>query len=335
MEVLITAKTYDDKHILEDIVIENYRKSILSVYMQLEQILDTSLLNSIIIPEDYKNELFEFQRKNGHSEFVTENEYGKGHAQVVSSESENGDTVYNVIINKSVIFALVSDDALQRIKDYLAEDEQYISLFNARLRAINTIFHELVHVHEHSINNNIEWLQKIDEKTDLQNQYKRLALRCWSEYFACRIASATFNFKPENCYEIIGTCKDVELMLQKKRSKYNCRIITLDEFVIEFHNYTNFILKKIASEHGNLFSLMDEREDVIQMLENRLEETYIKKIWFESGKELDKLFDKYPNWEDHTILDGLIELIVKYHNQFEIYINETPEGIHYDIPVRI
>ena len=59
----------------------------------LKETLDLSLLNSIIIPEDYKEGLFDFQKLNGHTAFITENEYGRGVAQVVSSKNESGETV--------------------------------------------------------------------------------------------------------------------------------------------------------------------------------------------------------------------------------------------------
>jgi len=335
MDVVFTAKTYDGERKIEELVLEGYKQVIWSIYNRLNETLDLSLLNSIIVPEDYKTELFEFQRLNGHSEFMTENEYGQGFAQVVSSKTDHQNEVYNVIIDKKIILALLSDEALQLLKASINDDEQYESFLVTRQLAINTLCHEFGHIHEYSLNKNIEWMQGSEIKTDLHSQCAELAKKCWSEYFACRTVSFTYPFKVEDCIEMINTCNDAEKMLQKKRSKYNRRMISLNDFVSEFHNYTSFILKKIASFHGNLFSLEKSKEDVIQIVENKLGESYVKAIWTKFGKALNKLYDEYPNWKDDAVFNDICELIIEYYNQYEIYLHDTPQGIYYDIPVRL
>ncbi len=231
---MFNAKTYDSEREIEESVIGNYKHAILSIYNTLKNTLDLSLLNSIIIPEDYKTGLFEFQRNNGHEEFVTENEYGQGFAQVVSSKSIDDKLTYNVIINKTLVFALVGDDILSAIK-VTFDAEQYETLLNCRQLAINTLCHEFAHVHEYSMNNGIEWLQSRKLRSDLHSQYLQIAVQCWSEYFASRTVSGTYLLKIEDCIEIINTCKEAEKMLQEKRSTYNRGLISLDDFVFEFH----------------------------------------------------------------------------------------------------
>ena len=323
MEIVFNASTYKPGSEIEDLVKENYKQSIFLIYNSLKETLDLSLLNSIIVPEDYKTELFEFQSNNCHSEFITENEYGQGVAQVVSSKSDSGETIYNVVIDKKLIISLVADD------------EQYKEFYDIRQLAINTLCHEFGHVHEYGLNRKMEWLQDIEMGTDLHSQYLELAKRCWSEYFACRTVSSTFPLKPEDCIEIINTCNDAEKMLQQKRSKYNRRIITLNDFVIEFHRYTTFILKKIASAHGNLYCLAESRGDIIQTMEDNFGEAYVKGIWSEYGRALNKLYEDYPMWKDNTVFDDIISLNEKYYNQFDIYISQITQGVYYDIPVRL
>lgn len=335
MEVIFTAKTYDGNNEIEELVIEGYKQAIWSIYNSLKDTLDLSLLNSIIVPDEYKIVLFEFQRLNGHSQFVTENEYGQGLAQVVSSKTNNGEIVYNVVIDKKIILALISDEALQAYKDNLNDDEQYESFFSTRQLAINTLCHEFGHVHEYGLNRSMEWMQSSKRKTDLHSQYIELAKQCWSEYFTCRTVSTTFPLKAEDCVEIINTCKDAEKMLQEKRSKYNRRLIDLNDFVFEFHKYTTFILKKIASAHGNLYCLADLREEVIQAIQDGLGESYVKAIWIKYGQVLSRLYEDYPNWKDDTVFNETCELIIEYYNQYEIFISETPQGIYYNIPVRL
>jgi hypothetical protein len=319
MDIIFNARTYNPDREIDNLVRDNYIQAILSIYNSLKDTLDLSLLNSIIVPEDYKTELFEFQRNNGHSEFITENEYGRGFAQVVSSKSDRGEIVYNVIIDKNIILSLLPDNFLQSIKDNLNDDEQYKTFCYTRQLAINTLCHEFGHIYEYSLNRKIEWIRDREMGTDLHSQYLELAKQCWSEYFACRTVSSTFPLKPEDCIEIINTCNDVEKMLQEKRSKYNRRIITLEDFVTEFHKYTTFILKKIASAHGNLYCLDESREDIIQIMEDNLRESYVKAIWSEYGRALNKLYKDYSMWKDATVFDDVIFLIEKYYNQFDIY----------------
>lgn len=124
MEILFHAKTFGEQPI-EQQQIEAYTQAIFSIYNTLKETLNLSLLNSIIIPEDYKEGLFDFQRLNGHIEFITENEYGRGMAQVVSSKNESEEIVYNIAIDKNLIFALVGDDQLEAVKNNLNSQEEY------------------------------------------------------------------------------------------------------------------------------------------------------------------------------------------------------------------
>ena len=333
MEIVFNASTYEQSRKLEEMDVEYYEQVIFTIYNYLKDILDLSLLNMIVVPEDYKSEIFQFQRNNGHPEYITENKYGQGFAQVVSSRYSNGVINYNVFLDKKIVFALLDDNILLTCKDNL-NDEDYRIMYDTRQLTINTLCHEFAHVHEYALNRNMEWLHD-DLGAALYSQYIALAKKCWSEYFACRTASSSFFLQSDYCTEIISTCNDVEKMLQKKRSEYNRRIITLDEFVGEFHYYTTFLLKKIASAHGNLYCLPESREEIIRVMEGAFSESYVKAIWTEYGQALNKLYEEYPFWKNISVFDDLISLNIKYFNQFDIYISETTEGVYYEIPVRL
>ena len=334
MEILFNAKTFGEQP-MEKQQIEAYTQAIFSIYNTLKETLDLSLLNSIIIPEDYKEGLFDFQRLNGHVEFITENEYGRGMAQVVSSKNEREEIVYNIVIDKNIIFTLVGDEQLQGVKDNLKLEEEYNLFLSSRQLAINTLFHEFGHIHEYSLNRDIAWIHNLELKADLHSQLVILARQCWSEYFACRIASKSFPFDESVVVEIIETCNNAEDGLQKQRSKYNRRKIEIEEFVSEFHNYTNFILKKIACAHGNLYCLNDSREKIVDAVEAVFGDAYIKAIWKDYGNALDELYIQYPKWESDAIFNDLCNLFIKYYEQYEIFISETSKGTYYDIPIRL
>lgn len=333
MDILFNAKEFDgqDRGYQKEI----YTQVIFSIYNRLKEKLDLSLLDLIIIPEDYKEGLFDFQRQNEHNVFITENEYGRGMAQVVSSKNKMGETVYNIVIDKDLIFVLVGESQLESIKNNLNSEEEYRLFLSARQLAINTLYHEFVHIHEYSLNSGIDWIQNKDVKTDLRSQYIFLAIQCWSEYFACRISSESFPLDESVIRDVIATCINVENVLQKQRSEYNKRKIGLDEFVTKFHAYTDFLLKKIASTYGNLYCVGNSREKIIDFIEEGLGESYTKVIWKDYDKILDKLYQDYPDWKDDDVFDDVCDVIVKYYNQYEIYISETAQGMYYDIPVRL
>ena len=334
MEILFNAKTFGEQP-MEKQQIEAYTQAIFSIYNTLKETLDLSLLNSIIIPEDYKEGLFDFQRLNGHVEFITENEYGRGMAQVVSSKNEREEIVYNIVIDKNIIFTLVGDEQLQAVKDNLKLEEEYNLFLSSRQLAINTLFHEFGHIHEYSLNRDIAWIHNLELKADLHSQLVILARQCWSEYFACRIASKSFPFDESVAMEIIDTCNNAEDGLQKQRSRYNRIEIELNEFVMEFHSYTNFILKKIACAHGNLYCLNDSKEKMVDTIEVAFGDAYIKAIWKDYGEALDELYIQYPKWESDAIFNDLCNLFIKYYEQYEIFISETSKGTYYDIPIRL
>lgn len=329
---MFTVKTYDGEKVLEELVLEGHKQAIVSIYDRLKGSLDLSRLKSIIVPEDYKKELFEIQRKNGHTESLVENNLGQSFAQRVSGKSDDGKTTYSLVIHKAIIFTLISDEITQALQLTL-DEEEYESFLHTRQLAINTLYRQFAHIHELALNRTISWIRPNEEKGDLRSQYMIVAKQCWSEYFACRTAASTFSLSAEDCAEVIQTCSDAEEMLHGQRSKYNRRKIDLNDFVSEFHKYTAFILKKIACAHGNLYCLEKSREEVTQAIEEGLEARHVGAIWTEFGQVLSKLYDDYPEWKDDTVFNDICTLIEGYYKKHEIHINETPQGVCYDVPV--
>lgn len=329
MEVIFNAVNYKGERI-ENTAKEIYKQAIISIYTTLKYKLDLSLLSSFIVPEDYESELFELQRINGHSNFITKNEYGQGIAQVVSCKEKE---LYNIIVDKNVIFLIIPENQLNSIEISLGHE--YKTFLNSRQLAIYTVYHEFAHVHEFALNKNIKWLKEFKGNGELESHYFKLALDIWREYFACRTASISLVLQSEDLSEIITTCSDAENMLREKRRKYHRHILSLEDFVIDFHNYTSFILNKIGSAHGNLFSLEDRREEMIGLMEECYQDSYVKAIWVDLGITLYKLYEQHPMWTNQAVFKKLIDLIKNYYNQFEIYISDTGDGLYYDIPVRL
>ena len=125
--------------------------------------------------------MFEFQRKNGHEEFLTENAHANGYAQVASSKCPSGGVVFNIIIDKELIFSLVCDAALEKAKESETSDF-YNSLVIARKQAKNALCHEFVHIHTHKMDKTIEWMNELVLSDNLQSHYLSLAIGCWNQY---------------------------------------------------------------------------------------------------------------------------------------------------------
>lgn len=335
MEIIFNAMTFNDGRKIDNSIIEIYKQSIVSIYNSLDETLDLSLLNFIIVPENYKTELFEFQRKNNHMESLTENEFGCGLAQVVSSNADTGETVYNIIIDKNTIVSLYPNYTLQSIKEYLQDEDHYNEFLYTRQSEINVLCHELGHINDYGLSKNIVWINERKTENTVKSQYLTLAIQIWREYYACRTISFTFPYNIQNINDDIKMCFDTEKMLLEKRKKYNAKCIKLEDFLKEFFDYTKFILIKLSYMHGNLYCLENLREEAVMEINHSLEKSFAFTIWNDLGNTMNQLFEMFPNWESEYVFDQLILLLEKYHNQFDVFMIQKSEGIYYDIPVKL
>lgn len=97
----------------------------LSLDLQKLSNLDLSLLESIVVPEDFEKKLISFQRKHQLLEGFTHNEYAKDFAKVLDYKV-NGEKKCTIFLEKHIVAGLYSD-----------ETQQF---------CVNTIHHELCHV---------------------------------------------------------------------------------------------------------------------------------------------------------------------------------------------
>ncbi len=333
MEVIINMESYNESRLMTPEEKEFYRQTVYSIYEQLKSTMDLSLLENIIVTENYIEELFEFQRNNGLSEFVTDNEYGQGAAQVVTVIDETKNEKYYILLKKELVLALIPDELMSNLQSTFKE-EDFNQLKHLKNMSINLLYHELSHVHEYNFRNNIKWIKQL-EGVSIESQYLSLALSLWQEYFACRHSAATHEYLEDDVEEIKSTTTKIEIRIKKERKKYNCREVSLDDFVKDFNYYIGFILKKMASEHGSLYWFNESRVDLINAIEQLLKDTNIGAVWCELGECLDVLYNTFPNWENKEVFSYAVSVIKKYIELFEIYIKNTPQGIYYDIPVRL
>lgn len=217
----------------------------------------------------------------------------------------------------------------------MKEDERQL-LSQVRNCSVNIFFHECGHVYEGSLRKNIKWLQSWKESSDLQSQYIQLSISIWQEYFASRVASSSFVPYREMIDDMYDTCNKVEKMILEKRKQYNLGNMALDEFCRIFNSYIEFLLKQLGTAHGNFWIFGKEnRQEVVNIIQRGFYSTNAENIWKELGEVLDKLYDTFPAWSGLEVFDELISVIIKYIERFEVYITQKPEGIYYEIPVKL
>ncbi len=333
MEVIISATALSDTFQLTDDHRFIYKLCIESIYDQLSSGLNLVNLSQVIIPEDYEKELFSFQQKNGQREFITKNEFGLGFAQVVTV-TENDDTRHVIFLRKDLVAALLPDEQLEILQKSLSE-ENYEEALKARNLAINTIIHEFAHVDEMNKRELMGWIDTIKGVVSVDSKYFNDCFSIWTEYYACRKVSTSLQIKADLIVEMVETCKSVDSKIQEQREKYHMHQVSLDEFVIYFHEYTSFMLNKMASNHGHFFAIpSDSRIEIIEQVSELLIGQPAYLIWSELGIELDLLFQHFPKWESVESLNNFKEIIKRYYNGYDIFMSDTEMGVYYDIPVK-
>ena len=126
---------------------------------------------------------------NGHSEFITENEYGRGMAQVVSSKNDKEEIVYTIVIDKNLIFhLLVGEEQLEAVKNNFNSQEDYDPsiYFNKTVSYQHFYIMSLPPVCEYSLNRAHSMDPEFRTKSRFTFQLVILARQCWSGIFLPR-----------------------------------------------------------------------------------------------------------------------------------------------------
>jgi len=332
MDIVFNAKSFDNKTPIKEEEKATYISTISFLFQHFKNELNLANLKSITITDEYFKELSTFCSDNNLTDFPTDNQYGSAFG-CVKSLQHNNETYYHVFIKKELILSLIPDYCLPYIKETISEDN-YKQLLESRQFAINIINHEFAHIHENNLSKEITWINDYKkEPQKLQSLYMCFAQSVWGEYFANRKASSSYPFSETDIIELPETIKNIENDIINKRHEYNLWNLSIDDFIYYFLENTSFIMKKVASIHGNIFLFnQEEREEIIVYLEGKLESTRMQTLLCEIGVALDKLYSLFPKWESEIVFNEMITIITTYFARFHVYPIETPEGIYYSIP---
>lgn len=276
--------------------------------------VDGSHLAKIIVTDNFVEDVQDFQREHlGGKTQVTNNDYGRAMGKTILSEK---DGYHYIFLDAEYGSFIIDDEIFGAVIEKVDEDVKQPMLAH-RSKAINILAHELEHYKFHML------FVEPEEDFSLFGQYKKLLLRMYNEYAACRNAmnvSTVAAIPYDEDY-----MQNIESYIMEHRSKYNHRQISLNEFCSLFHHYTFQALMNISANIGSKHGIDSDTTvfdhclcgDIIIKLEKGFADTYDTA---ETGKEI-----QFP--------DTLIDWISEYYACFQVYLEDTSDGIYYDIPV--
>ncbi len=309
--------------------IKNYFVNVLeSVLNQLKVNLVLPENCKIIIPDNFEKELFEFQAEKDLAQEYTKSPMGTAFAKVL--DYVEGDIFYSVVfINKALIFALQTDDIIEKLSIDQKDD-----VLRWRGTAINVIHHELVHMHDEQIAG--ERYKDISDgcNLDLMGGMKKLALVVWKEYYAFRISASTYNW--ENIEEEFDNLiKQIKYLEDKTRERiweyrFSGDLDTLVQKVGEdiptLTKYAAYLLGKLS--YNKSIEALNEYFDLVT---SKLSDTFFYNIWKDMNEDLNQIFSVYPELNSKTF-DNLSYTLLKCWNELGMFPKDTDEGLYISIP---
>lgn len=337
MEIIVTAKSFDEMDGMFDYLLPSLPHTMLNLIEQLrtleEPYIDISGLQTVHITNDYKEELFAFQEKHGHSHFVTENSLGRGAAQVIDvSDINSGETGFHIFMDKIIPFTILACQFFEDHADKI-NPELLQQLHSEKNDYIRLIRHELAHVEDGTNQNNMAWLKSDSNAISVENKLRHEALRLWEEFYACQRAAYFFdgNSISREVKSLMECFSKADKEICEMRWEYNTSKLELNAFVQKFHDYIMTTLIQNCYFMGHMNKAYEYIVEQLQTIEypSRFF-SRIPPLW----SALRKMNDEYPSWQDLHIFDEVTRLIKETIEEFEVYMSDYNGSIYYDIPVK-
>lgn len=283
---------------------------------------------SIVIPDNFGEDLYRFQSDKGLTQGYTDGAMGTAFAKVLDY-MEDGVSNTVIFINKGLIFCLYSDEYIEKMDE---EQKEVVSHF--RDIAINLIHHELIHLHDEQIAGDKYNKIKSDREKGVMGEMKDVAIMVWKEYYACRLSATTYN-----CGKIEG---DSENLIKQIKYVYE----TTEENIFEYRlsgdldaliskvgpiiptllNYAAYELGRLSYYKGEVI------KEYLKYLNERLIDTFFYETWREMDEHLEQLFSIYPNLESSSF-DNLSNTVLKCWNLLGIFPRDSEKGMYISIPL--
>ncbi|WP_394190963.1 hypothetical protein [Paenisporosarcina quisquiliarum] len=295
--------------------IQQLKERLKTLILQLQELsqLDLSLLESFVVPDDFEKELILFQRKHHLLEGFTHNEHAKAYAKVLDYKV-NGKKRCTIFLDKHIVGGL-----------YGEETQQF---------SINTIHHELCHVHDDFNKMNIFSAEsQLLGDTELSTRLYDHAWGAWSEYFALRTSAPTL---PEDSDLLIpflvDVVEDTKEKIRKEIMQYRFHG-DMGKFFPQFEESVYFLIKMAATVIGNIHGSKWLPEDMVVSLKDELfKESYFGDSWKNLWDALAEIYNTYPKWTRMSDFEPVSVVVEKTWNAFGIYPVMTDQGFYIHIP---
>lgn len=344
MRVVSTIKSFDEYKLgMYDFLIP----MIPSVFEELVQkiiVMDDNKINidgldTIHFTENYREELYSFQKSIGQKPFATLNQIGEGQAQVVTVKKHQermGENGYHIFFNKMIAAAVLISQWLQdreTVDKGNEELSELVKLFITQKNVyIRMIRHELCHIEDQNNRKDWTWLDSSFTEKNLQTILRSDSFRLWEEYYACKRSNFIYSAEvaSEELKNAVSNMDIAEREICELRWKYNNLEIELEDFVNQLHDYirTTFIYWCYYMGHMDKYyeSLVDRM--MPELYPSRFYH-FLPDIW----KVLHAMSETYPEWQGPEIYDDLAKLVLQCINEFKVFPKDTATGLYYGIPV--
>ncbi len=336
MNVIVTVKSFDDNLQQYDFLIPSIKGVMEKVILQLAQLqepaIDITGINTVHFVDNYRDELFDFQNSVGHHSFATLNKIAMGHAQVVyvhkeeSKELEGYHIFFSKLIPMSILVGQYIEDNSEKLDATIVEKAKLEK--NVYLRMIR---HELAHIEDENNQKEWSWLSTAFTENMVKAHIRYDAYRLWSEFYACQRSNFIYDAE-EAVEELTSLMRDLttaEKEICELRWKYNTHKIELDAFVKSIHEYV-----RSAYIYGCYF--MGHMNELYETINKQIKPELMESRFFHHFPQmwivLRGMLSIYPNWESAEILDDLANLILITLEEFEVYPEDTEDGVYYSIP---
>lgn len=295
--------------------LKEYYEQIIKLFVVSElSYLNLKKLNAIIIPNDFLQDVLDFQHEKGLANpNVTNTKYARAYGKMIYVPEEDS---FYVFVDADKATFMVDDRIFEVFFSGLKEDD-YKQCLIERKQAFNLLAHELSHV---ELESNI--LIDVSNET-LQEQVVSMWKQIFEEYYACRRSSRIYGEASiiQHNEEYLN---DIEREIMTQRRKYNYRRIELDDFCKVFRKYVRMCLIHVVSELGCSKELN---------IDVAYENVKVGKYILDLNKEFSEMYEMVCKEGRLIVSEKLVKLAFDYFAEFRIFINETQEGIRYDIPV--
>lgn len=301
--------------------IEQLKEPFDDLMSQLAQGLEITSLKNIIIAEDFKTELFKFQKSKGLREECTENEVGVAGGKVVSY-FQNGELEICIFLHQAVFGLLFSEKS---------EDV---------LNGIQIMRHELCHVHDTYLKSKMLSADFINyNERDFEWALRLHADHIWSEYIANRLSKTKVNLNgiEINIPTLVSLKQDISLLIEsifkvEADAQSSIRAYRTHRDIIRLYKEIQESSSFLLGMMGRVYGLLCIYNDFLDVINEGIRDAYASEIWMLLCRSLNVLDSKYPMWCGEQEFDDLSQVVLRTWNILGIFPKATDKGLYIDVP---